>query len=235
MIIRPAGSAQLLITQPDHAALSAAIMRRWRAGGLPDAPRRASILLAIEEHDNGWREVDAVPIADRTTGCLLDFINAPVDIRRGVWPRGVERLAATPYAAALVAQHAIHIYRRYRDDPSWSTFFSDMEAARNRHLERASVPLDDLLREYVFLRIADLASLTFCNGWTEPQEDLGGYTIRFDGTRLVMTPDPFEGGEVALNVAARELPDQPFRSASALQRAFSAAPIVVVNGVTSGG
>ena len=117
MIVRVNGSSQLLITQPDHAALAALVMRQWRAGGLLQAPRLSSILLAVEQHDNGWREVDAAPLVDGGTGRVLDFIGAPDEVRRAVWPRGVDRLAATPYAAALVAQHALHIYRRYRDNP----------------------------------------------------------------------------------------------------------------------
>ena len=117
MILRPNGSSQLLITQPDHAALAARVMRQWRADGLLQSPRLPSILLAVEEHDNGWREVDTAPLVDASTGRVLDFIGAPEEIRRPVWPRGVDRLADTPYAAALVAQHALHIYRRYRDNP----------------------------------------------------------------------------------------------------------------------
>jgi hypothetical protein len=136
MIVRPDGSSQLLITQPDHAALAAMVMQQWRAGGLLQSPRLSSILLAVREHDNGWREVDTAPIVDETTGRVLDFVSAPDHIRRAVWPRGVDRLAAAPYAAALVAQHALHIYRRYRDNPPWTEFFTDMEARRNRCLQK---------------------------------------------------------------------------------------------------
>lgn len=204
MIIRPSGSSQLLITQPDHAALAARLMQHWSADGLPDSPRRPTILLAIREHDNGWREVDRSPIVDEATGRILDFVNAPEDVRRAVWPRGVGRLAHTPYAAALVAQHALHIYRRYRTAPAWSSFFGEMEAARARHLEATSgATLDELLRDYFFLRIGDLASLTFCNGWTDAQSDDAGYTIRLEGSRLMVTPDPFAGRRVPLEVAAR--------------------------------
>jgi hypothetical protein len=235
MIVRPAGVTQLLITQPDHAALAARIMRQWRADGFPDEPRQSSILLAIEAHDNGWREVDAAPVLDGATGRILDFVGAPAPIRRAVWPRGVERLAATPHAAALVAQHAMHIYRRYRSDLEWAPFFSDMEAARGRHLQAAApLTLDDLLREYLFLRVGDLVSLTFCNGWTEVQTDDAGYAVHFDGTRLTITPDPFAGREVPLEIAARELPSRPFHSASEAERAFSGARDVVVKGVASG-
>ncbi|MGH9312681.1 MAG: DUF3891 family protein [Vicinamibacterales bacterium] len=236
MIVRPAGSSQLLITQPDHAALSARIMRQWRAGGFPDAPRRSSILLAIEEHDNGWREVDAAPVVDGVTGRILDFVSAPDPIRRAVWPRGVDRLAGTPYAAALVAQHAVHIYRRNRDDPQWAPFFTEMEATRDRHLHSAgALSLDEVLREYAFVRIGDLASLTFCNGWIELQTDDAGYAIRLDGTRLTITPDPFEGRQIAIEIAARELPNRPFRSPSEAHAAFSGAREVAVTGIALGG
>src|SRR5687767_13560839 len=129
MIIRPANGSQLLITQPDHAALAADIMRHWQADGLPDSPRRALILFAICEHDNGWAEVDAAPIVDASSGRILDFVNAPDVVRRDVWPRGVERLAAMPYAAALLAQHALHIYRRYHAASEWAPFFLEMQAA----------------------------------------------------------------------------------------------------------
>src|SRR5688572_26859133 len=101
MIIRVTPSSQLLITQPDHAVLAGAIMRRWRADGLPGAARRDSILLAVEQHDNGWEEVDAAPLVENNGGGLLDFVATPDPVKQNVWPRGVERLAAAPHAAAL--------------------------------------------------------------------------------------------------------------------------------------
>jgi hypothetical protein len=236
MIVRPNGSSRLLITQSDHAALAARIMRSWRADGFPQSARQTSILQAIEQHDNGWREVDASPLLDSATGSVLDFITAPDEIRRSVWPRGVERLAATPYAAALVAQHALHIYRRYRPDSGWTPFFREMESARDRHLREIGT-LDDLLQDYFFVRVGDLASLTFCNGWTEVQTDDSGsgYGIRLDGSRLAITPDPFEGEEVLIEVTAREIPDRRFLSAAEASEMFRAAPEVVLTGVATGG
>ena len=68
MIIRRKGTTPLLITQPDHAQLAATIMERWQEDGFPDSPRRAAILLAIREHDNGWREVDAATDSGRQLG-----------------------------------------------------------------------------------------------------------------------------------------------------------------------
>jgi hypothetical protein len=235
MIVRPAGSSQLLITQPDHAALSARIMREWRAGGFADNPRRDAILLAIADHDNGWHEVDAAPVVDEQTGRIHDFVSAPDPIKRAIWPRGVERLGATPYSAALVAQHAVHVYRHKRDDSDWTPFFGEMETLRDRYLGIAGLGMNDLLADYVFVRIGDLASLTFCNGWTEQKVDDVSYAIRYDGTRLRISPDPFEGRQAQIEVRARELPSQPFRSSLDAQAAFEEARKVRVKGTVFGG
>jgi hypothetical protein len=235
MIIRPNGASHLAITQPDHAALAGDIMRAWRADGLPASPRRAEILLAVAEHDNGWREIDAAPMTDAATGRMLDFMGVPDTVRRGVWPAAVERLSGTPYAAALVAQHAVHVYARYRPDPSWSLFFAAMETARDQHL-RAAAPLTlvDLLVDYPFVRIGDLISLLFCTGWTDTQTTETGHTIRRDDTRVVVTPDPFAGADVPFSIVARELPRVTFRSRMDARDTLAAAPTVTLHGIVSG-
>jgi hypothetical protein len=235
MIIRTGGTSQFLITQPDHAALAARIMRVWLGDGLPDSPRRPDILRAIDEHDHGWADVDAAPIVDAATGGILDFVNAPDTVRRQVWPRGVERLEATPYAAALVAHHAIHVYRRYRPHPEWTAFFRSMEEARARFLRATqALTLNELFRDYLYLRVGDLVSLTFCNAWTEVQTDDSGYAIRLDEARLIITPDPFAGSEVPVEVPARELPNRPFESPEEACEVFAATPTVTLTGVIKG-
>jgi hypothetical protein len=204
MILRPNGSSRLAITQPDHAALAARIVRAWRADGIADSPRRDAILLAITEHDNGWREVDANLLVEAASGVIQDFAAAPGDIRRGVWPRAVARLSATPYAAALVAHHAVHVYGRYRGDPEWAQFFDEMATARDRLLHESGIARDALLSDYVFLRIGDLASLTFCTTFAMTGEF--GYSVRLDpGDQLVITPDPFGGAQVPLSIDGREI------------------------------
>jgi hypothetical protein len=234
MIVRPAGSSLLLVTQPDHAALAARLVQPWTADGLPDSPLRQTILRAIEEHDNGWREVDRAPLLDESTGGILDFLNTPEDIRRAVWPRGVTRLAGRPYEAALVAEHALQIYRRFRSAPDWAAFFAAMEAARTEHLRRAGRTRADLTRDYLFLRIGDLVSLTFCNGWTALQEDESGYTVRYDGDRLIVAPDPYAGASFPVEVPARRLANRRYQSAADLEAAFARARPVALSGVVTG-
>jgi Protein of unknown function (DUF3891) len=235
MIVKHAGISQLLITQPAHAALSARIMQHWCADGFPEAPRRASILLAIAEHDNGWRELDDAPLVEDGSGRVLDFVSAPDQLRRGIWPRGTRRLGDTPHAAALVAQHALHVYGHYASRPEWTSFFADMTATRDHYLQEAApLTLDELLGDYAFLRIADLASLTLCGGRTSTQIDELGYQLQMEGSRLIITPDPFEGREVALAIAARAMPARPFPSVEDARRVYQASPQVTVTGTASG-
>jgi len=223
MIIRRLEGTQLLITQPDHAALAGQIMEYWTAGTLDRSPRRSEILLAIYEHDNGWSEPDAAPIVD-SGGAILDFVHAPDDVRSGVWPRGVERLAHTPYAAALVAQHSLHIYERYRARAEWQPFFERMASLRDRHLRRASGTEHELLEDYRFVRVADLMSLTFCHGWRDVQEDGFGFSMRCDDGVLIVTPDPFGGKAVPIEITGVEIANNVFASAEEALRTVSTAP-----------
>ena len=234
MIIREHADGLLLITQPDHAALAARMMEPW-IDGLAASPRRTEILGAIAAHDNGWLTIDAAPIVDAAAGTLRDFMQVPDDIRQGVWPRSVALASHAPYSAALIAQHAVHIFERYRGRHDWQPFFAQMESLRAEQLARAGgVTLDTLVADYRYLRLADLLSLTFCNQWREPQGEEHGHTIRLDAGRVTITPDPFGGREVPISVTGRLMPPPPFASAEAAASAWASAPRVTVEGVLKG-
>ncbi len=232
MIIRHLASSHQLISQPQHAALAARIMRHWQPDHFPESPRKASILNAIEQHDNGWAEIDEALVVDEATGQLLDFIELPDMLKRDTSLRGIERLASDPYAAALVAQHRLHVYRRYAEHPDWSAFFARVTAARDTYLRPVS--LDELLRDYTFVRAGDLASLAFCNNWTDVDPDGCDYAMRLKGTSLFIIPDPFGGRTIEIEIEAREIGHQPFDSAADAQRVVASAPVITLRGFVSG-
>ena len=194
---------------------------------LASRPRRDSILHAIAEHDNGWTEEDAAPTVHLDTGGVIDFINAPIAVRHAVWPRGVTRLAADPWTAALVAQHAVTVYDRYREDAAWASFFSEMEIMRDALVAESGLARADLVADYIFVRLADLVSLTFCLGWTEEQQ-VGEWIIRRSGTSVGVMPDPFGGAIIPIEITAREIPNEPYRSNAELRDALSRAKIVTL-------
>jgi hypothetical protein len=232
MFVRPGPGTLHLITQPDHAALARRLMEHWEP--LRSAERRDAILLAIGEHDNGWRELDALPSADPATGQIFDFMTLPIEERQAVWPRGIERLAQRdPWAAALVALHALSVYSRYRADAHWAGFFAEVEVLCSSLTRASGKTAAELQADYPFLRIGDLVSLTFCNRLTEPQA-FEQWTIRLVADRVTITPDGWGGGELPFTVVAREVPDISYRTAAELAAAFAKAPVVVLGGVASG-
>ena len=230
MIVRPAGDTLQLITQPDHARLAGEIMQHTIA--LAEHPRRESILLAITEHDNGWTEPDAAPLIDPATGVPLDFISAPIAVRQGVWPRGIARLAHNPWAAALVAQHAIAIFERYRSDNAWRQFFTVVESARQTMVGASGFSLEELQADYRFLGFGDLISLTFCNGWSDAQQ-FDAWSVRLLGSQVVVLPDLFNGRSIPIAIAAKAIRRRPFRNDADLRDELAAAPSTTVKGLVA--
>lgn len=231
MIIRPAGERLHFITQPDHARLSRRVMEACSA--LAGNPRRPVILRAIGEHDNGWAEVDAAPIVDPATGDPSDFVIAPASVRQAVWPRAVGRLSSEPWAAALVAQHAITVYDRYRPDPAWTMFFGRMEDLRDEMVRASGERPDDLSQDYEYVRLGDLLSLAFCTGWSEELR-FAEWRVTGSGTRISVSPDPFDGAVVPMQVSARDLRRGPYAGDSALRAEFARAKAVVLHGTVAG-
>lgn len=227
MIVRSVPEGLLLITQPDHAQLARRIMEH--CAPLAARPRRDTILYAIGEHDNGWAEADAAPTVNPDTGHLVDFVSAPLGVRHSVWPRGIARLAHDPWAAALVAQHAITVYDRFRPDAAWGPFFAEMEAARARMLGESGMPPADLEADYAFVRLGDLISLTFCAGWTDVQR-YGVWTVQLSGSRVNVSPDLFGGASIPVEIRAKQLRHRSFRSDAALGGALREAATTTLAG-----
>lgn len=231
MIVRLIGDGVQLIAQPDHAQLARTIME----GCVPlqSRPRRDAILHAIAEHDNGWAEEDAAPTVNPATGQVADFISIALSARHAVWPRGIGRLADDPWAAALVAQHALTVYDRFRSDSAWRPFFAEMEETRDTWLRASSRPLEDLAGDYRFVRLADLISLAFCTGSTDAQM-FGEWTVQLSGTRVTVTPDVLGGATIPVAITARVIRQQSFRSDAELRDALRVAASTTLRGEVAG-
>jgi hypothetical protein len=145
----------------------------------------------------------------------------------------VARLAEDPWAAALVAQHAVTAYARFRPDPIWTSFFAEMDATRDAMIHASGLPADDLLADYAFVRLGDLISLAFCTGGPDEQR-FGDWTVTPAGTRVVVTPDVFGGASIPFQINAREIRSQPFRSDEELRDALTRATTTTLHGSVDG-
>ena len=232
MIVRRLADRLQLITQPDHAQLAGTIMEFCVA--LKAEPRRDAILRAIYAHDNGWLEEDQSPGRNPETGDVVDFVSAPLSVRQAVWPRAVMRLGKDAWTAALIAQHAITVYDRFRPNREWSSFFSGMEAERDARLEISGLPLEHLVADYRYVRLGDLISLTFCTGWSDEQR-FGEHTIRLSGGHVTVSPDLFGGTTIPIAIHAKEVRSLRFDSDATLGAALRTATTIVLYGEVIGG
>jgi hypothetical protein len=127
------------------------------------------------------------------------------------------------------------VYRRYAANPEWAEFFAEMTATRDSYLRVARVEsLDELLRDYRFVRAGDLASLAFCNEWTNTEEDGCGYSMHWDGTTLTINPDPLDGRTIDIDIPVRVIDNERFGTPAEARRAVAAAPAITVTGMVRG-
>ena len=234
MIVRDEGPGFLLITQPDHARLAEEIVAALRTEPALDTSSRGAILLATHEHDNGWIEVDAEPTIDPASRRPCDFISGPARVKHELWPRGIRRVASMdPRAGALVAQHAVTVYGYRRDEAGWAGFFDTITAMRDGLLRRLGAlegaGRDRFDAEYRCIRLGDSLSLQFCNAWREPRETIG-YRAAVRGSTLVISPDPFDGAAVPLQVIGRRIPARTYRDDADLRGALAAATPELISG-----
>jgi Protein of unknown function (DUF3891) len=234
MILRRDGADWLYINQVDHSRLAGRLMDAWKADGFPARPTRARALRATSEHDLGWQTPDAAPVVT-PQGAPADFTTVPLDIKQPPFGRAVAALETEdPYVAALVAQHAITVYRRYAADPAWHDFFRHLEARRDDLVATAApAGLDSFLLDYAIVGLGDLFSLVFCNGWPDPYL-MESYQAILRDDRLTISPDPFDGATVALEVVARRIPARTYASDQDLRDTLAQAASLPLTGVAIG-
>ena len=218
MIVTSTESGLELVTQPDHARLAAQVLALWRADGVPDHPRRDALLLAVREHDNGWQETDAAPRLD-AGGRPLDFRDLPDPERFILWSRALDRLAATPYAAALVAQHSLLIHRD-RPAESWRAFRLEMRQRRESAQEEAGLERDDLEADYRYLDLCDTISLVSCGAFDETS--CRDHSIRCRDGAVEIDPFPLAGA-TTFEIPVRIIAERPYRDGPDLIAELAAA------------
>lgn len=232
MIVRDEGDTLLLITQPDHARLAEQILAAIRSEPVLDSPDRSVILLATREHDNGWAEVDAEPVVEPGTGRPQDFLKGSVLLKQELWQRAIRRAARMDVrAGALTAEHALTVHSYRHMAPDWRPFFESITAMRDDLLQQAGLlsgaPRQTFEAQYRCVRLADVFSLQFCNGWKGPDATLD-YEASMDGDVLLISPDPFDGAIVPLRVLGRRIAARRYENDGEMRRAIAdAAPFVV--------
>ncbi len=232
MIVTPEDGKFRLITQPGHAHFAAELLSLWRAGGLPEHPRRADLLFAAREHDNGWREADAAPRWDAERGRPHDFLSLPVRDRIEIWERGTCRFATErPYAALLVTRHALQLFGGRRGEEEWASLLAFLTDFESSLMAESGVSRKDLETDSRWIDLADLVSLAGCGGWQDPVEqspmEHHGWRIEprdMDGRVRSVALDPFPlAGATTFRVPCRRIPNRAYRGDADLGGELAAA------------
>jgi Protein of unknown function (DUF3891) len=104
-----------LIRQTDHAVLSGFFGREWGNDLFRRPEPFDSFLLALTEHDNGWREWELAAELDPNTHLPYSFMSLPTQQHISLYERGIERLVKRDiYAGLLVSMHCQELYDRTR-------------------------------------------------------------------------------------------------------------------------
>ena len=112
-----------LVSQPDHAELAGFLAAHWgndefaRPGHFANSrdPERlrATTVLAIAQHDNGWWEWEATPELAEVDGLPMGLREVLKNQKDGMnrWRLGIPRLSRNhPYVSLLISFHAYWLY-----------------------------------------------------------------------------------------------------------------------------
>ena len=222
MIVVAEGADLRLVIQPDHARFAAQLLELWRRPEVREHPRRDSLLAAVREHDNGWREADAAPRIDPDGGRPYDFRALPGEHRREIWRRGVERFAGDePYLALLAARHSLELHRGRRGEPGWAVYLAELEARLPDLLAAAEMDEARLAEDYPWLDLADSLSLTVCLRSPDPVRR-GALTARLRDGELEIEPFPLAGA-TTFEIPCRRIADRRYQGEADLAGALGAA------------
>jgi hypothetical protein len=92
---------------------------------------------------------------------------------------------------------------------------------------------DAFAQQYRCLRLGDVFSLQFCNGWSDPH-DTFGYRATLERNNLLISPDPFAGAVVQLRVIARRIPARSYASDADLRATMAESVPEILEGTARG-
>lgn len=90
-------------------------------------------------------------------------------------------------------------------------------------------PAGRAVADYVFLRLADLISLCFCTGSPDEQR-IGHWSVQLAGASVLVSPDPFAGRAITMEISAVKIQLEGVRSSADLREALARGEQVILRG-----
>jgi hypothetical protein len=186
MVSRYDDSRFLLALQIDHSRVAGYLAAHWGNQMFAQPRPYASVVLAAQEHDNGWWEWEMKPSTLNDQGYPLDYHDGSLKylgkFRLDFYRDGVDSVVKRdPYAGLLVLMHGVSLmnagYGRYTyppdrsADPRVQEYICDQEALRVKLLEdlRRSEELREFMTDkhiwmnYELIEVFDQFAQFLCN------------------------------------------------------------------------
>jgi len=213
----------LLTLQIDHSRVAGLIAAHWGNETFVEPKPYASIVLAAQEHDNGWWEWEVKPSTLNDQGYPLDYHDGSLKylgkLRLDFYQRGVDRvMQRDPYAGLIVLMHGVALLNagygkfkyppdRSKGNPLVQKYIRDQESLRVKLMEqlRQSEEFREFSTEehigtnYKLMEIFDLFGQFVCNRYP-----FNGTNIRPKGPSTTLNDHPVPVGpgrdEVTLTI-----------------------------------
>ena len=216
MIVRDRSDSFLLFEQHEHALVAGEFARRW---GEKPSPFESTVY-AVASHDLAWREPDREVLWNEEKDRPYSFVDYPRELKLPAQKKGIDLVEDhDPYAGCLCSMH----YARFLLDSERpeEIEFREGELERQGRIrkEMGDEELENLERNFHFLRLCDGLSLFLClnepGGGDRPPPYPGGFEfegIRFepvweDERTLRLDPNPFPeefGVKISYRVVGRD-------------------------------
>ena len=209
MIVRTYGDEIIMTEQHNHALLSGELASQLRHSLFGDEGRRDEVLLAVRQHDRGWRVLDDTPVWNDKDQLPFSFQDYPMLPKLLMYKSGIDEVEAMSGYAGLLCSMYYSSFEPIRkgEGPGTRDFYA-AEMERQERLSRwLGYPDQGMLaHHYGLLQLCDGLSLYVCfNEAAVSKEDehpwyrdsigtLAGvtYTARWQGREeIIVSPSPF--------------------------------------------
>ena len=224
MMVSPIeGSRFLVVLQIDHSRVAGLLAAHWGNHDFAPPHPYNSMVLAAQEHDNGWWDWETKPTLN-PQGYPLDYINS-AKFLRGIWlgfyRHGIQRVTEIdPYAGYVVSMHGEGLLTQgmgllpympdYLEDAEVQKFVQEQKAFRRELLEtlRRHEAYKDVISEEHFwtnfklMEVYDQFAQFVCNRYPfNSTQRKNGPTPTLSNTPVPVGPGR---ADVIMNVAVQD-------------------------------
>lgn len=235
MIVRTTPAAWILISQVQHARISAEIATVWQ---LPESLEslRNEVLAAVEHHDDGWHHWEQAPTINDHAG-PRDFMEMTMPVATGIWTASIDVAARTaPWSGLWVSHHfcaLAELALEHRDDGvdriAAQAFIKEQEAQQRQWRAEVNEPNVTAIERAGLhaLQFFDRVSLWLCTAERTAEQtfsDASGQSTVWtpeSATTIRISGGGFTADELSLSVAAMAIEQRRYADDSDLRGAIT--------------